>query len=279
MKLKFDSPNNQNYFLMFSEEVNLDGIGNQFQNKTKFYTIVWNKGESQIVKIDNVDYVFPSNALLPIMMGQTFFFENPKNIVGWQFNREFYCVVDNDPEVGCVGFLFYGPSPTMFINLDSISKDKMVNIEQQFVEEFQSNEDIKYQMLRVMLVWLIINITRLAKKQYLNKNADLHSNYGLIRRFNLLVEIHFKQQHKVSYYAELLNKSPKTISNLFLTYSRKRPLQTIQERLVLEAKRQLLYSRKSVKEVAHDLGFKDASQFSRFYKRQTCQSPSTVKLN
>lgn len=279
MKLKYDCPDSKKHFNMFLEESDLGNLGEQFQNDSKFYTIVWNKGKSQDIHIDGIQYTFPSSTLLPIMMGQTFSFERPEGIVGWQFNREFYCVVDNDPEVGCVGFVFYGPSPTMFIDLDPIAKENLQTLERQFIKEFKSKQDIQYQMLRVMLVSLIISITRLAKSQYLDKNIELHSTYSLIRQFNLLVEIHFTKHHKVNFYAELLNKSPKTISNVFLNYSDKRPLQTIHERIVLEANRLLRYSNKSVKEVALNLGFEDVSQFSRMYKKQTGQSPSSVKLN
>ena len=41
------------------------------------------------------------------MVNQSFSFEAMEDLVAWQFNREFYCIVDHDAEVSCVGLLFY----------------------------------------------------------------------------------------------------------------------------------------------------------------------------
>ncbi len=81
----------------------------------------------------------------------------------------------------------------------------------------------------------------------------------------------------MQFYAGLLNKSPKTISNIFSLFSKKTPLQVIQERIILEAKRLLYYTDKSIKEIAHHLGFEDAAHFSKFFKNCTSQNPSELK--
>ena len=74
-----------------------------------------------------------------------------------------------------------------------------------------------------------------------------------------------------------MNKSPKTISNIFSLYSKKTPLQIIQERVITEAKRLFYYTDKSVKEIADDLGFEDVAHFSKFFKNCTTQNPSELK--
>jgi AraC-like DNA-binding protein len=216
--------------------------------------------------IDEVNYTFEANAVLPIMMSQSVRFENPEQIVGWQFNREFYCIVNHDAEVGCVGFVFYGPSPTMFIQLDEENIGVMQRLLAVFEEEFISDEGIKADMLRMLLVRLIIRITRLAKKQYLGIEEVQEEKFNLIRQFHLQVEIHYRKEHQVQFYAGLLNKSPKTISNIFSLYSKKSPLQVIQERIITEARRLIYYTNKSVKEIADDLGFEDVAHFSKFVK-------------
>jgi AraC-like DNA-binding protein len=244
-----------------------------------FHTIAWNKGADQYITIDEVKYDFKAASILPIMLNQSFRFERPEDIVAWQFNREFYCIVNHDAEVGCVGFIFFGPSPTMFINLDDVDQDMLNRLLTVFTEEFLSDEDIKAEMLRMLLVRLIILITRLAKKQYIGTEDVVEEKFNLIRQFNLLVEIHFRQQHQVQFYAGLLNKSPKTISNYFSLYSKKTPLQIIQDRIIAEAKRLFYYTDKSVKEIADDLGFEDIAHFSKFFKKYTTQNPSDFKKN
>ena len=242
-----------------------------------FHTIAWNTGKKQVVYIDEVKYDFEANSMLPIMLNQSFHFEKPEDIVAWQFNREFYCILNHDAEVGCVGFIFFGPSPTMFVSLDEEHLDKMKKLLALFVEEYESEEEIKGEMLRMLLVRLIIQTTRLAKKQYYKETDISENKFHLIRQYNVLVEIHYKKEHQVQFYAGLLNKSPKTIANLFSLYSKKTPLQIIQERIITEAKRLFYYTDKSVKEIANELGFEDVAHFSKFFKNYTNQSPSDIK--
>ena len=46
---------------------------------------------------------------------------------------------------------------------------------------------------------------------------------------------------------------------------------------MLEAKRLFYYTNKSTKEIASELGFEDASHFSRFFKNQIGQNPTEFK--
>ena len=77
------------------------------------------------------------------------------------------------------------------------------------------------------------------------------------------MEQHFREKHKVADYAELLFKSPKTISNIFKKASYPSPLAIINERLILEAKRLLLFSNKTAGQIAYELGYKEGGHFSK----------------
>ena len=100
---------------------------------------------------------------------------------------------------------------------------------------------------------------------------------SIIRDYNILVEKHFREYHHVKDYANLLFKSPKTLSNLFPKYSDKSPLMVINDRILLEAKRLLIYSDQSAIEIAEELGYKDASHFSKFFKKHVGMSPTIFR--
>lgn len=252
---------------------------NYFEQKAgfTFHTIAWNRGMEMTVFIDEAAFAFKANSILPIMLNQSFRFERPEDIVAWQFNRDFYCIVNHDAEVGCVGFIFFGPSPMMFVKLGAIDIDMMNKLVSVFEQEYTSDDDIKGEMLRMLLVRLIIKTTRLAKMQYLGTEEVKEEKFNLIRKFNLLVETHFRKEHQVQFYAGLLSKSPKTISNIFSLYSKKSPQQIIQDRIITEARRLFYYTDKSVKEIADELGFDDSAHFSKYFKNATSQNPSEVK--
>ncbi len=243
----------------------------------KYLTIAWNVGADQIVVVDEVRYEFPANALVALTVNQSFRFERAGDVVAWQFNRDFYCIVDHDREVSCVGFLFYGSSGPMIVRPGEAETRKLKLLLEVFKDEFDSPDIIQGEMLRILLVRLIIILTRLGKAQFLDESAVNNGKLDIVRRFNLLVENHYRTRHDVAFYASQLNKSPKTLSNYFSLLAHKTPVEYIHERVTLEAKRLFYYTEKSSKEIAYDLGFDDAAHFSRFFKKNTGKSPSDFK--
>jgi AraC-like DNA-binding protein len=239
-------------------------------------TIAWNTGNSQKVMIDNLAYQMPAQSILPLMMSQSFTFEHPQTIVAWQFDREFYCIADHDEEVSCAGFLFYGAKMPMFIQLPDQEQHRFNALLTVFYDEFSTQDTIQGEMLRMLLKRLIIKLTRLAKEQFL-KESLTDQELTLVRRFNLLVETNYRIIHSVRSYADMLNKSPKTLANVFALYNQQSPRQIIHERIALEARRLLLYSDKSTKEIAAELGFEEVSNFSRFFKKQVKLAPSDFR--
>lgn len=239
-------------------------------------TILWNHGNDTEIEIDGVTQIFPSKAVLPLVAGNTFDISNANEVTAWQFNREFYCVVDHDKEVSCVGFIFYGGKGHLFIDLDDKNTGKLNALTQVFEDEYDEENEIKEDMLRMLLKRLIILVTRIGKQQYMGPDMD-QSEDSLVRQFNLLLEQHYKQLHQVQDYANMMHKSPKTLSNVFKKYNSKSPVQVIKDRVVLEAKRLLFYTDKTAKEIAFELGFEDPASFSRFFKNATKTSPSAYK--
>ena len=259
------------------DELAFDRVFYGKDRRERLLTIAWNRGDAQKVTIDTIDYEFPANRILCLMVNEAFYFEDPASIVAWQFNREFYCIVNHDKEVGCVGLLFYGSAQRMFIRLSEQDREKLVSLLQIFADELEMKDHIQGEMLQVLLKRLIIIVTRLAKEQFIPEEELPGDKLDIIRQYNWLVEQNYRKHHQVKFYAEQLNRSPKTLSNLFALYNRKSPLLVIQERIIQETKRLLIYTDKTSKEIAYFLGFEDAGHFSKFFKKQTGKSPSEFK--
>jgi AraC-like DNA-binding protein len=164
-----------------------------------------------------------------------------------------------------------------FLPLDATHQHKIGLLIQIFIDEFETVDNIQSEMLLMLLKRLIIIITRLAKQQQFKETELPDARFDIIREYNILVEHHYKTQHQVAFYAEKLNKSPKTLSNYFAIYGTKTPQQLIHERIVMEAKRLFYYTDKSAKEIAYELGFEDAAYFSSFFKKQMGISPTDFK--
>jgi AraC family transcriptional activator of pobA len=255
-------------------------VKHRFQEKMEndaFLTIAMNLGEKQQIEINGLIYDFPENSIVPLVSGQIFKMERSEKLTLWQYTREFYCLLENYFEISCLGYLFFGFNGTLFLKLDEDARRKLLVMQQLFVEEFDTNDTIQTEMLQVLLKRLVIITTRLAKEQYLYGKVYEEERFDIIRQFNTLVDQHFRKEHQVQYYADMLNKSPKTLANVFAQFDYHSPSTAIQERIVLEAKRLFHNTRASVKEIAYELGFSDAGHFSRFFKNATGQSPKQLR--
>lgn len=260
------------------EEIN--NTGNYIQNETfdSSLTFLWFDKESNVIAIDGVEHTFHKNQVVCLTELHKLDFATVTNAKIIRFNRSFYCIVEHDSEVGCKGILFFGASqlPIIVIPKDEIEKFQI--IWRTLELEFDSKDNLQLEMLQSIIKRFVILCTRIYKSQE-NYNAIEHSSMDIIREFNFLVENHFKTIHTVAEYADLLNKSPKTLSNLFSKLSSKSPLQYIQDRKLLEAKRLLKFTDKSIKEIAFEIGFEDTQAFSRFFKNYQGLSPSDFKAN
>lgn len=239
-------------------------------------TLLWFENDNSIIEIDNVRYSFQKNEVVfltefhhvvPIAVSEV------KMI---RFNRAFYCIIDHDSEVSCKGLLFFGANQLPIISLEGVELEKIQTLWKMFLLEMQSVDNLQLEMLQMMLKRFLILCTRIYKTNNLHQFIE-NTKVDLVREFNFLVEQHFKEKHTVVEYADLLNKSPKTISNLFKKYAEKSPLQYIQERRMLEAKRLLKFTDYTVKEVAYAIGFKDIQTFSRFFKKMEGIAPREFK--
>ncbi|MCZ4410294.1 helix-turn-helix domain-containing protein [Cryomorphaceae bacterium 1068] len=193
-----------------------------------------------------------------------------------RFNRDFYCILTHDDEVSCKGLLFFGASQLPVISLDDTYRKAFSALWEVIENEMSATDDLQMEMLQMLTKRFLILATRAYKEQVDFGSLD-NDQVDLIRSFNFLVEKHFREKHKVADYANLLFKSPKTLSNLFAKVGSKTPLAYIHERIAMEARRKLRHGDESVKEIAFDLGFDDLQTFSRFFKRMEGVSPNTFK--
>jgi AraC-like DNA-binding protein len=238
-------------------------------------TILWfETGKSSLI-IDGRERKFSKNEILYVTefhKVEVVFLDAVRFV---RFNRPFYCILDHDAEVGCSGALFFGASQLPVIKIPKIELEKFETLWKMFVIEMQSNDSLQIDMLQMMLKRYLILGTRVYKLQEKYPENNEHDN--LVREFNFLVEKHFKTKQTVAEYAEMLHKSPKTISNIFSKLGTKTPLQYIQERKILEARRLLRYSNLQIKEISYQIGFGDLQAFSRFFKKYEGISPSEFK--
>jgi len=81
----------------------------------------------------------------------------------------------------------------------------------------------------------------------------------------------------ITHYAAQLGLSPKLLNDSIRRASGRTCAAMIQDRLLTEAKRRLLYTGESCKEIAYALAFRDCSYFSRFFRKGEGMTPVEFK--
>lgn len=141
--------------------------------------------------------------------------------------------------------------------------------------EYQAGNKWRHTMLLSYLRVLSIYTSRLYTEQFLKTAAT--NERKLLRKFKELINEQYSELHQVADYAQLLNKSAGYLNEVIKQQSGKTAIEHIHERIMLEAKRKLLHTEFSIKEITYELGFEDVAYFTRFFKRLTEQTPAAFR--
>ena len=240
------------------------------------YSIYWIQEGKGTYNIDFEQYNFKDNVLFFLSPGQVFTVDSEQIKTAYKltFVRDFYCIQTHDKEVACNGVLFNNIYETPFVKPCTKDTQKLQFILESLIDEFQQNETAQYDMLQSYLKQFIICAVRVQKENHVIKD-DIETR--LFKDFSLLVEQNFRTLHSVTDYANRLGVSPKSISKHFQKIGTKTPSDFIKNRIVLEAKRLLIYTDKTVKEIGFELGFNDPAYFTRFFTKAISKSPLQFK--
>lgn len=99
-----------------------------------------------------------------------------------------------------------------------------------------------------------------------------------ISRLITLIEQNYTAEKQCQFYADELALTSKRLNEIVKAEKGKTVTQLIHDRLILEANRSLVFSTKTIKTIAIELGFEDPAYFSRFYKTHMKESPAEFRL-
>ena len=144
-----------------------------------------------------------------------------------------------------------------------------------FIQQEDDNKSAGFEnMIRNYLNLILLKCHRL----YNYSERDLPSSEKqLCDHFNTLLQEHYLKETRVGFYSDKLKVSDTKLNAAVKSIYGKSPSELIAARLLLEAKRWLLHSDKSIKEVAYSLNFQDNAYFTRWFKKLELCSPGEFR--
>jgi AraC family transcriptional regulator, transcriptional activator of pobA len=142
--------------------------------------------------------------------------------------------------------------------------------------EFRWPQSGRSMMFDALIRILLLQVRR---KMVLPHERDHKKNYRrtVFVRFRTLVDEYYKQKWAVPDYAENMGVTENRLNRICLAFTGKSAFEVIQDRLMLEAQRFLIYTKAPVAEIAYDLGFNDPAYFCRFFKKYTGITPKNFR--
>lgn len=190
------------------------------------------------------------------------------------FSRDFYSM--NMRDSGMLNELPFlnNNSTNPVLNLTEEEFSVLRNITLSMEKEQNSEDPLKEDLIRSFLIAFLIYCKRYFK---VDKSEASWTGDTIAFRFRRLIEKNFSKCHSVSDYAEMLNVSEKQLNATVKNQVGLNPSELIYDRIILEAKRLVLFTDYSFQEIAYFLNYSDPSHFTKFFKSKTGLSPGDFR--
>jgi AraC family transcriptional activator of pobA len=143
-------------------------------------------------------------------------------------------------------------------------------------ERFLARDGYRFAM-RGYLALIAIAVARLAASRARSGTATLMPADPTIDALRYLVEEHFRKERQLAFYAGKLAMTPDRLNDHVKRAAGVTAGHLIRQRVLSEAKRQLVFTNQPIHEIAYDLTFADPSHFARFFRKQTGTTPQAFR--
>jgi len=164
-----------------------------------------------------------------------------------------------------------------YVDLSAVEFSKVLSLYEELNVE-NKNKDINCREVTKSLVTQLLYLLRRLK---LSKSKDVIQSRSdiIINSFLNLIEENFQKHRYVKDYAKLLGLTPKHLSETVKKTTDKSALSFIHKRQIKEIQYLLIFSDKSIKQIAFLLNFENSSELGRFFKRNIGLSPKNYQLH
>ena len=250
----------------------------EYPHRHDFYEVLYLSGGSGFHIIDSNKYKIEPPCVFFMTPGQTHKLELSQDIDGYifLFDRDFYLLNQSDKNK-LLNFPFFHAVTRQNPPLLLTNSEDNIFLKNLFVRGSNNvkNGTANDEIIRSLLDLILLTCVQLYPKEY----SVLPNNKGhiTVKKFMLLIEENYQQNLKVSDYADMLSITANHLTQLVRQITGKTTNEILQEKNILEIKRQLLYTNLTVTEIATQMNFADQSYLTKYFKKCTGQTPALYR--
>ncbi len=151
-------------------------------------------------------------------------------------------------------------------------RTKIESLFKELNDDYYSDKLMKFQKICSLLNVLYIELS-LVYLPATVKAKRKHGQWSKFKKLEDLINVNYKKVKSAGDYAKIMNMSEKNLNRISKASINKTTTELISDRIVLEAKRMLIYSNASVSQIADELGYYENSYFFKIFKKRTGQTP------
>lgn len=246
-------------------------------NRHRYFAVIWIQKSSGIHFIDFEEYPVKNNQLFFINPGQVHLLRLTSLPDGrvLLFTEDFLCRTGIEPDFLIKTDLFFVYNTPPFIEIGQELAGKLEQITTNLETESQRKKVFSEEIIRTQVKLFLLHCSRF-KKENTSLSQAPHRYTEWVQSFQFLLENHYKEWHKVHHYAEKIAITSNHLNDVIRKNTGKTAKEWIQNRIILEAKRNAYFTNTSLKEIAYGVGFNDPAHFSKFFKN--CVGKSFTKF-
>jgi len=260
---------------LYSRKGNLDHDPS-VAHRLGFYILIYvNKGKGNHF-IDFNHYPFAPGSIIFVNKDQIHAFDLKKDLQGKVilFNQSFVDEISSKLRMPIFSMDYLISSYSPVFSVDGELQQSCDRILSEITKENEHKQSNKF-IIELLFSSMLLKLMRV-RPTTLKESVNEHQ-VKRIRLFLTLLNKHHHTYRNVAFYADHMGMSYKQLNKLCKITSNKTAKQVIDFYLLIEAKRKLVIEQSSVKEVAYALGFDENSNFIKFFKKHTEQTPSQFK--
>ncbi len=243
-----------------------------------FYAVLWLKGGSGRFMVDFQVYDFTGEKMIFLSPGQFFNVQSGKfDLIRYSFRRDFFCVLENNPDLLCNGVLFNHVYAVASIEISEALSATFLQINTQFAHAFTLNEYEQKEQVYTILKKLLSTAVSAwyAQSPFHPDMTEVETNQ--LFALKQTIDRHLTAVPTFSTFASELGLPDQQL-RLFIRKRIGMPVgKLVALRQVLEAQRALSFTDIPIKEISNNLGFESPTYFTRFFKNHTGMPPEEFR--